>query len=262
MDTNRQGFLNFFSTSRTYLASSTGVNLNYFPISIFSFIGKKLKEHTPATIRYRLTQVSILNHVFYLQIFNIYRLKSIYILVRGFVEEIFSLISHFFVSPSNQYPCFIPTSRAFFSSRKLSIPASKLLFRINQVLRIYHLIAFAINTKRFNTYINSYFFISLRKLFDGNIIARKSHRAAHRGLRGLRLRQRRLCGALGRPRLVAHARPSRRPLQRAPALSHLRPSPGLDTALHSSARASALTEIGRARRLVGDQLRARENRWA
>lgn len=173
MYTNRQIFRHSLTTTRTYLASSIRSYFNYFSTSVFSFVGKKIKEYTPTAIANGFAQMSVSYHVFNLQVFNIDHLKFYDILISNFVQKIFSLIGYLFMRFSNQDSCFVPAARTFLSSRKFSISAPKLFFRIDQVFRISYLAPFTIDTKRLYANIDTHSPAGLRKLFNRNIITGK-----------------------------------------------------------------------------------------
>lgn len=102
MYTNSQTLRNFFSTSRTSLGCATGIHPNHFPTSVRSFVGKKLEEGAPATIRNGLAQMSVLDHALDLQVFNVYSLKILNVFIGYFVQKILSLINYFFVCSGNR----------------------------------------------------------------------------------------------------------------------------------------------------------------
>lgn len=171
MDTDRQRFLDFFSTSRTSLGCATGIHPNHFPTSVRSFVGKKLEEYAPATIRNGFAQVSVLNHVFYLQVFNVDSLKIVNVFVGNLMQKIVSLISYFFVRLGDQHSRLVSSRRTFSPSGKFTLSATKLLLSINEIFRIRYLTAFTIDAKRLYANVDTHLFAGLRELLGGHIIA-------------------------------------------------------------------------------------------
>lgn len=173
MDTNRQFFGDFFSTSRTSLGCVAGIHPNHFPTSVRSFVGKKLEEYAPATIGDGLAQMSILDHVFNLQVFNVDSLKIVNVFIGNLMQKIISLISDLFVRLGDQYSSLIPTHRTFSPSGKFPLSTPKLFFIIAEIFRIGYYAAFAINAKRLYANVNTYFLAGLRELFGRHIVAGK-----------------------------------------------------------------------------------------
>lgn len=176
MDTNRQRFLDFFSTGRTSLGCAAGIHPNHFPTSVFGFVRKKLEEYAPATIRDGLAQVSVLNHVFNLQVFNVDSLKIVNVFIGNLMQKIISLISDFFVRLGDRYPRLVSAHRTFFPSGKFPLSASKLLLGITEIFRIRYLTAFAIDAKRLYANINTHLFAGLWELFGRHIVTRKGNK--------------------------------------------------------------------------------------
>lgn len=176
MGTHRQRLWDFFATSRTSLGCAAGIHPKYFPTSVFCFVGKKLEEFAPTTIRDRFAQVSVLDHVLDLQVFNVDSLEIVNVFIGNLMQKIVSLISHFLMRLGDQYSRLVSAYRAFSPSGKFPLSTPKLFFTIAEIFRIRDLTAFTIYTKRFYSNVNTYLFAGLRELFSGYVVAGKGNK--------------------------------------------------------------------------------------
>ena len=176
MGTNRQRFLDLFTTLRAILRRVTGINLDYPSSSIFRFVRKEFKEFTPACIGNTLAQMPVSDHAFNIQSFNVDSLVGTYVEINNFVQKIFSLIQYFLMSLGYKDLCFGSSARSSHLTGQCPLSSSQDSFGVPEEFRVRDTSASRVNEKFLNPDINPDFGDSFRHLLDWHVIARKAHK--------------------------------------------------------------------------------------
>lgn len=175
MDTNRQRFLNSFTTIRTPLASAGGWHLYYCASSFFRFDVQQFKELSPAGISDRKTQVSVPEHAINVQVFNTNNLIVLNIVVSHFMQEIIPDVSYLLMNLCYSKSALYPIGRTFLLAGQSSLCSAKLTHMISIVTRIVDHQSIAVGGKLLDSQINTDRFGCTWEFPLGDTIARKRH---------------------------------------------------------------------------------------
>lgn len=173
MNTYRERLMNLGTTTGAYLRCILWGNFNYRSTSIFSFVGKKIKEHAPRTIRDTFGKVSILNHALNVQVFNIDTLKFFDVTIGYFMEKVFTLVGNLLVRFGNKHSSPCSANGALDPAREPSLSTPQELFGLPKVFRVLNLAPLRIGKERFNAYIETYILCGWGQVSNRDVIARE-----------------------------------------------------------------------------------------
>lgn len=166
VDANRQRHLLPMTTMRAILRCVAWIHFLKLTASIFSFAFEYRKESRPRHIGDGFREMTILYHLFDVQVFNCNSVKAIDQLHRFLMVKIFSCSPHFQISECNSLPGFSAIGRAAFFARKSALELGQILRSIGQMARVFYMLASRKSGEVFDANINSDTLASFRKRFS------------------------------------------------------------------------------------------------
>lgn len=124
MNTHRQNFRNLLSASGTELRRAGGIDLYHFSLSLCRYLRESGKEQAPRSIANASGEVAVAYHALNVQIFDSNPLVVAGVMIRQFVDEVFSLIGNLFVKSCNDLFCLLSAFRAkLFTGKRALLPS-------------------------------------------------------------------------------------------------------------------------------------------
>src|SRR2546429_8348813 len=129
MRTDTEGLWHILTTLgvRTFLRGVVRCHGNKLAASMFGFALKVLSQYPPGCISYSEGQTMVTYHVGRFQVFNHDGLIAVYIMARGFMQGIFTLISNAFVMTRYVVLGFLASAASLLTLSKLTLSMSQLL---------------------------------------------------------------------------------------------------------------------------------------
>jgi len=133
MNANTQVFLDYFTTTRAYLAGIPRVYLRYCSASFFRFTDQDVDKGVPRSISDTLGKMMIFQKSFNVKILNSNKVVVINQVSDNLVSGITALVSDVLVKSLEFQNSFTSTARAFISASHLALKSSQLSFGLAQI---------------------------------------------------------------------------------------------------------------------------------
>lgn len=162
MHPNSKSLRNISSTVTTYLRSAIWIHTDDFATSAFCLVAKHLDELIPTGIRYRFSEMMIMDHPIDIQLFDSDETILVNETSTKFMEEIHPLVSDLFMASGNFDPCFTSVIASFDFTTKPSLQSFESSFRLDKASRVFDLCSIGEAGEPFQSNINTRLFISIR----------------------------------------------------------------------------------------------------